>query len=67
MGDYNVNREKDIVDVLILLSGLQRIAGLSSEELSAMDCDGIMTASNLLLFLPYFGAECNSSGAFVNS
>ena len=61
LGDFNLNGGRDITDLLILLIGLQPTNELAANEFLAMDCDsdGVMTTSDLLLFLPYFGTDCN--------
>ena len=59
MGDFNFNGSRDIPDLLMLLVELQ--PNQTSEEAPATDCDcdGIMSISDLLLFLPNFGDNCN--------
>ena len=61
LGDFNMNGGRDITDLLLLLVDLQPVdAGVSNEFPSTdCDCDGAMTTSDLLLFLPYFGTTCN--------
>ena len=61
LGDFNLNGGRDITDLLILLVGLQPTNELAANEFLATDCDcdGAMTTSDLLLFLPYFGTGCN--------
>jgi hypothetical protein len=61
LGDFNLNGGRDITDLLILLVGLQPIeaGGVDGFSITDCDCDGAMTTSDLLLFLPYFGTGCN--------
>ena len=61
LDDFNLNGGRDITDLLILLIGLHPINELAANEFLAMHCDsdGVMTTSDLLLFLPYFGTDCN--------
>lgn len=59
MGDFNFNGGRDIPDLLMLLIEMQPNAGSDGSTLSTdCDCDGVMTTSDLLLFLPHFGATC---------
>tara|TARA_B110000285_G_scaffold124629_1_gene140674 strand:- start:99 stop:2930 length:2832 start_codon:yes stop_codon:yes gene_type:complete len=60
LGDFNINGTRDIVDLLTLLVELQPAAGATDGAYlqTDCDCDGAMTTSDLLLFLPYFGVSC---------
>lgn len=59
MGDFNLNGERDITDLLILLVGIQPVDNFEGIFPEAdCDCDGVMTTLDLLMFLPQFGAYC---------
>ncbi|MDG2209666.1 MAG: hypothetical protein P8K81_06720 [Flavobacteriales bacterium] len=60
LGDFNMNGGRDITDLLTLLVEMQPVAGSNGNEIlyTDCDCDGLMTTSDLLLFLPYFGVSC---------
>jgi hypothetical protein len=59
MGDFNLNGERDITDLLILLVGIQPVDNFEgSFPETDCDCDGVMTTLDLLMFLPQFGSEC---------
>ena len=60
MGDFNVNGERDITDLLILLVGIQPVDNYEGNFPDTdCDCDGVMTTLDLLMFLPEFGAFCD--------
>jgi len=59
MGDFNLNGERDITDLLVLLVGIQPVDNFEgSFPATDCDCDGAMTTLDLLMFLPQFGAGC---------
>ncbi|MDA0913514.1 MAG: hypothetical protein O3B11_06765, partial [Bacteroidetes bacterium] len=59
LGDFNFNGGRDIPDLLMLLIELQPVSNLEQPILQTdCDCDGIITTSDLLMFLPYFGSTC---------
>ena len=59
MGDFNFNGERDITDLLMLLSGIQPVENFEGTFPSTdCDCDGVMTTLDLLMFLPQFGNFC---------
>ena len=59
MGDFNLNGERDITDLLVLLVGIQPVDNFEGTfPETDCDCDGAMTTLDLLLFLPQFGAGC---------
>jgi hypothetical protein len=59
MGDFNLNGERDITDLLILLVGIQPVENFEGTFPSTdCDCDGAMTTLDLLMFLPQFGNVC---------
>jgi hypothetical protein len=63
-GEYEVeaidlNGERDITDLLVLLVGIQPVNNFEgSFPETDCDCDGAMTTLDLLMFLPQFGAVC---------
>ena len=60
MGDFNLNGERDITDLLILLVGIQPVENFEGTfPETDCDCDGAMTTLDLLMFLPTFGAICD--------
>jgi hypothetical protein len=59
MGDFNLNGERDITDLLVLLVGIQPVDNFEGTfPETDCDCDGAMTTLDLLMFLPQFGAGC---------
>ena len=59
MGDFNLNGERDITDLLVLLVGIQPVNNFEgSFPDTDCDCDGAMTTLDLLMFLPQFGSNC---------
>ena len=58
MGDFNFNGGRDIPDLLMLLIELQPSGSGDGVLATDCDCDGVMTTSDLLMFLPQFGASC---------
>jgi hypothetical protein len=59
MGDFNLNGERDITDLLVLLVGIQPVDNFEGTfPETDCDCDGVMTTLDLLMFLPQFGAGC---------
>ena len=59
MGDFNLNGERDITDLLMLLVGIQPVENFEGTFPSTdCDCDGAMTTLDLLMFLPQFGNVC---------
>ena len=59
MGDFNLNGERDITDLLVLLVGIQPVDNFEgSFPETDCDCDGAMTTLDLLMFLPEFGSGC---------
>ena len=59
MGDFNLNGERDITDLLVLLVGIQPVDNFEgSFPETDCDCDGAMTTLDLLMFLPQFGSNC---------
>ena len=59
MGDFNLNGERDITDLLILLVGIQPVENFEGTfPETDCDCDGAMTTLDLLMFLPQFGNFC---------
>ena len=59
MGDFNLNGERDITDLLVLLVGIQPVDNFEgSFPETDCDCDGAMTTLDLLMFLPQFGSGC---------
>jgi len=59
MGDFNLNGERDITDLLVLLVGIQPVDNFEGTfPETDCDCDGSMTTLDLLLFLPQFGSGC---------
>jgi len=60
MGDFNLNGERDITDLLILLVGIQPVNNFDGTfPETDCDCDGAMTTLDLLMFLPQFGNYCD--------
>ena len=60
MGDFNLNGERDITDLLLLLVGIQPVDNFDgSFPETDCDCDGVMTTLDLLMFLPQFGNYCD--------
>ena len=60
MGDFNLNGERDITDLLILLVGIQPVENFEGTfPETDCDCDGVMTTLDLLMFLPQFGNYCD--------
>ena len=60
LGDLNFNGERDIVDLLVLLSGLPTGALESEFAVEAdCDCDGALTIEDMLTFLAIFGTDCD--------
>lgn len=59
LGDFNLNGERDVVDLLVLLSGLPTGALESEFAIEAdCDCDGSVTVNDMLTFLTVFGTNC---------
>ena len=59
MGDFNLNGERDITDLLVLLVGIQPVDNFEGYfPETDCDCDGVMTTLDLLMFLPEFGSGC---------
>jgi hypothetical protein len=59
MGDFNLNGERDITDLLVLLVGIQPVDNFEGTfPETDCDCDGSMTTLDLLMFLPQFGSGC---------
>jgi len=59
MGDFNLNGERDITDLLVLLVGIQPVDNFEGTfQDSDCDCDGAVTTLDLLMFLPQFGSTC---------
>ena len=62
MGDFNLNGERDITDLLMLLIGIQPVENFEgSFPETDCDCDGAMTTLDLLMFLPQFGSLCENN------
>ena len=62
MGDFNLNGERDVTDLLMLLIGIQPVENFEgSFPETDCDCDGAMTTLDLLLFLPQFGSLCENN------
>ena len=60
LGDFNLNGERDVVDLLVLLSGLPTGALESEFAVEAdCDCDGAVTVNDMLTFLTVFGTDCD--------
>ncbi|MGB1122729.1 MAG: hypothetical protein ACPG08_04315 [Flavobacteriales bacterium] len=60
LGDFNLNGERDVVDLLVLLSGLPTGALQSEFAIEAdCDCDGAVTVNDMLTFLTVFGTNCD--------
>ena len=58
LGDFNVNGERDVVDLLVILSGLPGGA-LQSEFSVEADCDSAVTINDMLTFWTVFGTNCD--------
>ena len=60
LGDFNLNGERDVVDLLVILSGLPggALESAFSEEADC-DCDGLVTINDMLTFLTVFGTVCD--------
>ena len=60
LGDFNLNGERDVVDLLVILSGLPggALETAFSEEADC-DCDGAVTVNDMLTFLTVFGTACD--------
>jgi hypothetical protein len=59
LGDFNLNGERDVVDLLVLLSGLPTGALESEFAIEAdCDCDGAVTVNDMLTFLTVFATAC---------
>ena len=59
MGDFNLNGERDITDLLTLLVGIQPVENFEGTfPETDCDCDGAMTTLDLLMFLTQFGHIC---------
>ena len=60
LGDFNLNGERDVVDLLVILSGLPggALETAFSEEADC-DCDGLVTINDMLTFLTVFGTGCD--------
>lgn len=59
MGDFNLNGERDITDLLMLLVGIQPVENFEGTfPETDCDCDGTMSTLDLLMFLPQFGNMC---------
>ena len=59
LGDFNLNGERDIVDLLVILAGLPGGAfenGFNEE--ADCDCDGAVTVNDMLTFLTVFSTPC---------
>lgn len=60
LGDFNLNGERDVVDLLVILSGLPGGAlETSFSEEADCDCDGAVTVNDMLTFLTVFGSSCD--------
>ena len=60
LGDFNFNGERDITDLLFLLSGLP--GGQTTGdylEAADCDCDGAVTVNDMLTFLTVFSTNCS--------
>ena len=59
LGDFNLNGERDIVDLLVILAGLPGGAlGSAFSEEADCDCDGAVTVNDMLTFLTVFATAC---------
>ena len=60
LGDFNLNGERDVVDLLVILAGLPggALETAFSEEADS-DCDGAVTVNDMLTFLTVFGTLCD--------
>ena len=59
LGDFNLNGERDVVDLLFILSGLP--GGLLESDYAEQadcDCDGLVTINDMLTFLTVFAMDC---------
>ena len=61
LGDFNLNGDRDIVDLLFLLAGLPGNNGAVNLdfETADCDCDGAVTVSEMLTFLTVFASQCD--------
>ena len=61
LGDFNLNGDRDIVDLLFLLAGLPGNNGAVNLdfETADCDCDGAVTVSDMLTFLTVFASQCD--------
>ena len=61
LGDFNLNGERDIIDLLFLLAGLPGNNGAANIdfETADCDCDGVVTVSDMLTFLTVFASQCD--------
>ena len=59
LGDFNLNGERDIIDLLVILAGLPG-GTLENEfaEEADCDCDGTVTVNDMLTFLTVFASPC---------
>ncbi len=60
LGDFNSNGERDVVDLLFILSGLP--GGALGNEFAVeadCDCDGAVTINDMLTFLTVFATDCD--------
>jgi hypothetical protein len=60
LGDFNLNGERDIIDLLVILAGLPggTLESDFSEEADC-DCDGVVTVNDMLTFLTVFATTCD--------
>ena len=59
LGDFNLNGERDIVDLLVILAGLPGgTLGSAFSEEADCDCDGAVTVNDMLTFLTVFATAC---------
>ena len=61
LGDFNLNGERDIIDLLFLLAGLPGNNGAANLdfETADCDCDGVVTVLDMLTFLTVFASQCD--------